>query len=699
MNKFRIFTNLLNRSSGVANTNPVNRVGVTGISASNQPMKTTHIPMDSKNYQNRDQANPSAPSLSDLSNMPSTSTGTSDTMQRVNKWIGDYTSTLEASENQSSQLREGVQVDLVGLAKNFTTIDPQHQNVTDNLAKLGSQAKFRLSDLHLGTETDVDTLETKNLSPDPRTISLTPSFAALEESSSTDTSEDAGSDNPSAINQASVQQAETAAVTRREQLFQNSPEYYKSVVIQAVEDIFHHHHRNDPYILKKLESTPHNQIRVKALKYLEETISGINAQAELSTAVNHVLARQDWSEIESKVVVSGKIKRVYSNRVKPVKDAMGAAYSPLIQYEKGVNGISSRANLLQAKHAANIWMTSLTTPDHQELFKGIRHGVLTMRSDHEEERETAAKAKAMELIKAAVMMKHQTEIENILDGSVQQEGPLKVKMTSTSLMTMYDLEIKILNVNEPERTLNQSQIQGLKMAAQELKQIEIDGKKIEIDVEVCSFCASMNDLAMHSVLKSTITNEAWPVADALNHQSLLTLLGSIEKEAEISGWVGEYLQNHPNIRPEKEKLIRQLVDEIRDIFTHKKHHSSAKDICKLSKRILLLTYEIDAVAAYNCKSGKDRTSVLDSEVKALAAKVHSQMRDLDKSPLEQSQAFDLNTSSEDLTPFYLDPVNMEIQQLNTGLIGNKCMDARNNYYKKKLGEANVKIVSGYCRDT
>ncbi len=52
------------------------------------------------------------------------------------------------------------------------------------------------------------------------------------------------------------------------------------------------------------------------------------------------------------------------------------------------------------------------------------------------------------------------------------------------------------------------------------------------------------------------------------------------------------------------------------------HHKDGGEPYKLAQRLAMLAHEIDAVPARNCKSGKDRTGMMDSEIKREIISLH-----------------------------------------------------------------------------
>ena len=67
--------------------------------------------------------------------------------------------------------------------------------------------------------------------------------------------------------------------------------------------------------------------------------------------------------------------------------------------------------------------------------------------------------------------------------------------------------------------------------------------------------------------------------------------------------------------------MTDLAHQVKDIYRRGAHHSEGHDTYKLAARVTYLTHLIGGVPLYNCKSGKDRTGMLDAEIKLLAAQI------------------------------------------------------------------------------
>ncbi len=162
-----------------------------------------------------------------------------------------------------------------------------------------------------------------------------------------------------------------------------------------------------------------------------------------------------------------------------------------------------------------------------------------------------------------------------------------------------------------------------------------------------------------------------------NKESMKVLLGTDIKTNPQQGLVGDYLtQLNKEIEnaasPLKQQLelkkamIEKLATQVGQIWTNGSFLKSDNEPYKMVSRLTLLTDLLDStVTTMNCKSGKDRTSQLDAEVKYLTAKF---IKDGD---LPEVNAKKLPEDIRLMRNIILTSGNYEIQEMNTGARGYK----------------------------
>lgn len=329
------------------------------------------------------------------------------------------------------------------------------------------------------------------------------------------------------------------------------------------------------------------------------------------------------------------------------------------------------------QHASNLWNStvSVKTEDGREkiLFSGVRHGVLSpMGINNPQDRHLGAVNRAKEVVSAALFSKPAL-LERALNGEV-----VPLRLVSTSLLTPTRLcgqeDIMLRDQSQAWQTLNQS---GSPLTLS-IKDASGNLRQVKITFEVAPFNFGVNELS----LKFGLGNKT---SDSYNHTALKQLLGKdLKPGSEPGGWVGEYL----SMNPENSGLVKELSEHIKNIWQNMSHHRDKGEPYKLAQRVSMLANEINAVPCWNCKSGKDRTGMLDVEIKREAVSLDA------GNPLSKpGQPLDLKGKWL-LQQLLLNSGNLEVQAQNTGLAGNKVIkDLRTSLlslsYKDRIGNNQV----------
>ncbi|OIV47460.1 hypothetical protein BK025_04030 [Sodalis sp. TME1] len=322
-------------------------------------------------------------------------------------------------------------------------------------------------------------------------------------------------------------------------------------------------------------------------------------------------------------------------------------------------GICS-ADTVRVDHATNLWQSSLSVKEangkEKMLFQGIRHGVLSPYGlpAGSPQRTSGALNRAKEVVAAALYSQNDL-MTRALAG---EEVPLR--LVSTSLLTPTSVAGK-------EKAMLRDQMEAWQTLSNPLKQpLEIrvhdhEGNKqtVKVALSVAALNFGVNEAALQLGLGTS-------TSDTYNAPALAQLLGNdLRPEAEPGGWVGEYLGSAPANEPANARKVRDLCDQIKRIWAWKAHRSDDGEPYKAAQRIAMLAYEIGAVPCWNCKSGKDRTGMLDVELKREVIHYDTQQ------PLSHPTA-PLNDAHRTLLQeVVMKSGNMEIQRCNTGVKGNK----------------------------
>jgi phosphatidylinositol-4,5-bisphosphate 4-phosphatase len=148
--------------------------------------------------------------------------------------------------------------------------------------------------------------------------------------------------------------------------------------------------------------------------------------------------------------------------------------------------------------------------------------------------------------------------------------------------------------------------------------------------------------------------------------------------------VGNYLKNNPVNGPK----VLELSQQLRKIFTDKSHHHDGGEPYKAAQRIARLAYEIGAVPCWNCKSGKDRTGMMDAEIKREVISQHQ------GKPSSKPGSPHSKGDQELFQEVLAKGGNAEIQVYNTGVAGNKVIKflpipGMNLSYDERIGNSKI----------
>jgi phosphatidylinositol-4,5-bisphosphate 4-phosphatase len=389
------------------------------------------------------------------------------------------------------------------------------------------------------------------------------------------------------------------------------------------------------------------------------------AKAAFAQARLKLLNSQDWQTIETKFKHGN---HDYVSTLVPASQMKLGKHDvfPVNYDNKGVCCASTK----DTTHAANLWTSEIREDGGQVLYKGVRHAILSPYglADSPKERQQGTLNRAREVVTAALFSKPE-----ILQRALKGEE-VSLRLTSSSLVTPG---------TGGEGKMLDDQITAWRTLSEQQQPISVEVRNesgelctVKLNLEVAAFNFGVNEAA----LKLKFGQEQ---SDKYNLVAMRQLLGNnLSLDAKTEGWVGEYLKDNPNNQARVQELVRQL----KAIWADKSHHRDDGEPYKAAQRVAMLAFEIGAVSCFNCKSGKDRTGMLDAELKREAIAQH-QGRGLNQpgSPLE-----DVDRSL--LQQVLMNGGNLEIQKYNTGAPGNKVMKSlpfMNLSYAKRIGNPEV----------
>ncbi|EBB1560197.1 type III secretion system effector inositol phosphate phosphatase [Salmonella enterica] len=383
------------------------------------------------------------------------------------------------------------------------------------------------------------------------------------------------------------------------------------------------------------------------------------------------LNSQPWQTIKNTLTHNG---HQYTNMQLPAADMKIGTQDifPSAYQGKGVCSWDTK----NTHHANNLWMSTVSAHEDgkdKTLFCGIRHGVLSPYDVKDPLlRQTGAENKAKEVLTAALFSKPE-----LLTRALEGEA-VNLKLVSVGLLTASNVLGKEGTMVEDQMRAWQSLTQPGKMIHLKIRNKDGELQTVKIKPEIAAFNVGVNELALK-------LGFGLKTSDSYNVEALHQLLGNdLRPEAKPGGWVGDWLAQYPD----NYKVVNILARQIKDIWKNNLHHKDGGEPYKLAQRLAMLANEIDAVPAWNCKSGKDRTGMMDSEIKRETISLHQ------THTLNAPGSLPDRSGQEIFQKVLLNSGNLEIQKQNTGGAGNKVMknlspEVLNLSYQKRVGDENI----------
>ena len=364
-------------------------------------------------------------------------------------------------------------------------------------------------------------------------------------------------------------------------------------------------------------------------------------------------------------------------------------------FQKGVRGISSM-NSKESQHATNLWKTEFKPAPGSEAkvsFAGFRHGVLdaygikpgkadlkdaSIVKEKADERAAANINKASELVRAAA-----TEMSGLMKKNA--DGSWSIPIVSVSLQTAGYR-------GDGEMIAGQDQAWGkLQEDGVQMEGPNPDGeqKPWTLKPDCLRFFIGVNPLALILPIRNTSAGHWRSEFGSKNEAAIDALLVAEVPPA----------SQNDNDTLLKVKLIEELRNQIRSIKADQSYREVGAEPYKLAVRVLLLASLIGRVPCFNCKSGKDRTGVLDVEIKALVQTINENIArhgmDSETRLVPQYNQVRSEEQKRVFKDLHLHGGSQEVSYANTGLVGNKTSVA--NYMRENLDENTLKQVAGFGR--
>ncbi len=408
-----------------------------------------------------------------------------------------------------------------------------------------------------------------------------------------------------------------------------------------------------------------------------------------------VLNDRDWDPIHGEIqFVHDGVPHTFSSDITP------AAHLETTKASYGGKGICCQSRS-EANHMVNMAQTTLKDSAGNELFSGIRHGIVSAFGlKNRTDRQAANNRRAEELLLGVIAGK-----PGLLQAAMnQQDGdaPLEVDLTSINLLTPDPIRFYLSGRSggATDRAITRDQLNTLQgIDGQELTLRFTDStgtdRTVRVKPSIAAFSFGVNEGATRDSLGGAAMyygggKASFEHVRADNALAMNKLIGD-PTTADIGpdSKIGKFLAD-PNRSEMDKKVVRELREQIRDMWNNDNYMAHGGDPHKMVSRIAVLTHLLGETPCFNCKSGKDRTGTLDVEAKFLATRIDFAKKKAAAEGLDPDTVQLVPTpgplSKEDqaiFRQFAIRSGNLEVQEYNTGIGGYKT--AAQKALQRRLG--------------
>ena len=391
--------------------------------------------------------------------------------------------------------------------------------------------------------------------------------------------------------------------------------------------------------------------------------------------VGNILNGGSWDPIKKNVTFSLDGVSLKGKSVIIPASHMGGAMTKIYD-DGGPKGYNCQS-FGERKHAVNLAHSKFEIDvggQTQTVFSGIRHGVhAAVDIDSDRDFKAANLSRAKETLIAAFTSNRALVEKALADPS----KPCEFVFNSVSLLTPDFARSLFGDKRENEKKMLLAQTEAYR---------SLDGKTIEVDVPVTSTDQNGQSVTTTAKVKiqpviSTFNYGVnwggvgafssifggWGTSKSMNVQGLRSLNDFANR---VLNDLGTRIYESSN-QAERQSLqkksnaINTLLRQINSIDRRGTYSSDGHEAYKMASRIAVLTNLLGGVPAWNCKSGKDRTGMMDVECKFLAT-----LAALGKEIPEPGA--ELSSEQKFLyRNLLLQSGNHEMQKYNTGLAGYK----------------------------
>jgi len=396
---------------------------------------------------------------------------------------------------------------------------------------------------------------------------------------------------------------------------------------------------------------------------LECFIGGLSHEAWVPVEESHytrLSSRADSSTGSTDELSRGE----YRSRTVPLNGAFAAEFPGASEFCKyRTRGVPSAAlkvppiaALEGAPRLANGWVTTLANPEGEVIFDAIRsaslvhYGIKDPKARHD-----ATDAAALELLRAATVLEVERRSKRT-SGEDRAGEPLRVRLASFELQTRpeSDRDDAVAKKFAIERNTVDEEYQALKRL-EGIKTVMIDSALKQVAVELVSFNYPVHEKSYQERLGfGGETGER----TAESTERLLDEARLVVKDGE-SGYA-------PSTREKLDILVEEVTEMLSGDIAE-----ITDDPYRFNSRLMNIASLLGYVVHVNCRSGKDRTGIVDAEAKSVAEALDVAVTNGNRS-LAFNYQRPLNADEQATVYHYaVRSGTVDVQRFNTGVAGSK----------------------------
>jgi hypothetical protein len=298
--------------------------------------------------------------------------------------------------------------------------------------------------------------------------------------------------------------------------------------------------------------------------------------------------------------------------------------------------------------------------------------------------------RAKDMVKAAALMDPQK-----LDQAIQLGKPMKIQMTSVGLQTagIGGETDMIADQREAWGAIsNRTFPLKIKRRVNKNGKDVIEEVTVQVEVEVNSFSFGVNSPAF-GFGKDMKGQLGWKDSDENVDRPMKSLIGEKTQRGQggqVAAWVTDaegklklLQQELPSpkrpqdvIKKESDELAKEIVlvkalaTDVYEMWASEEYRTEGEAPYRMPARVAVLAQKLGQTPCFNCKSGKDRTSMMDVECKLLSTQMAV---DGDLPPRNPEHNEKEKANRADVT---MNSGSFEVQQMNAGHMGYKLGNLR-----------------------